>query len=443
MMGRLWLIAVALLLVEPALAGEQPDRPTVEIAPGKLQAYRVAVQRFADRAVPSIPSRAGDLRESVEAALRLSGVLLPIPSEAFLGEESSSELRSGPRYDCADWTQSGADALVEGQISIERGRLAVEFAVWDTARCKRLARQTLSRPPGQGPLLARQVADQIVAAFTGTRGSAATEIAYISTRTGDEEVFVMNADGSNPRPATRSRSIKLFPDWLPDGGGILYTAYGDGAQPSLYMTARTPGVRAGAVLRGLFSSLPKYRGVFDPSGETLALVTSVDDSAEIFLVRRDGKKLRRLTKSPSIDISPAWSPDGKQLVFVSDRSGTPQLYIVDRNGENLRRLTYQGVYNTSPVWSPDGRWIAYETRLEGQFDIWLVDTTGDINLPLVQHRRSDESPSWSPDGRKIAFSSERRGRPDIYVMDVSGENLRRLTRGAGENKQPNWGPFPR
>ena len=52
------------------------------------------------------------------------------------------------------------------------------------------------------PWYTRKIADDIVGAITGTRGAAATEIAFISTRRGPREVALMNADGSNTRPAT-------------------------------------------------------------------------------------------------------------------------------------------------------------------------------------------------------------------------------------------------
>ena len=436
-----WILACGLVLFAFTSIAQE-ETPVVEITPGKERAFRVAVQRFSDRAPPLNPRRADDLRQAIEEGLRFSGVFEPIPTEAFLGEENTTSLQEGRRYDCADWTQSGADALVEGQISREGSQLVVEFAVWDTARCLRLGRRILRRATSQGRALARLVADHVVEAFTGTRGASATEIAYISTRPRGDEVFVINADGSDARPGTNSGTIKAFPDWLPDGGGILYTAYHNGSQPALYLTSRGTA-RPGPVLEKLMPKLPKYRGVFHPEGKYLAFVTSIEGSAQIFTVRRDGRRLRRLTHSGAIDVSPSWSPDGKQLVFVSDRSGSPQLYVIDRKGTNLRRLTYQGSYNTSPAWSPDGRWIVYETRLEAQFDIWLIDPAGEVNFPLVVHPRNDESPSWSPDGRKLVFSSNRRGLDDIYTMDLSGDNLQRLTTGENRDRSPTWGPFPR
>jgi len=437
-----WLVwgVLALLLVD-ARAGAD-DRPAIEITTGRARAFRVAVQRFVDKAQPTSETRADDLRELIGEALEFSGVLLPLDPAAYLGPQQSAPLSNRGRSDCGDWTQAGADALVEGEIRSGEGSLIIEVAVWDTARCILVLRKSMRRVRAEAPRLARSVADQIVAGFTGTPGSAATEIAFITDRSGHREVFVMDADGQHARAATNSDSLKSFPDWLPSGDGVLYTSYTREGHPGLFMTSRGRA-QAGELFRALLPGSPKYRGVFDPTGSSLAMVASAEGSSDIYTVDRDGRRLRRLTNNRAIEVGPTWSPDGEWIAFVSDRSGSPQIYIMDKKGKNLRRLTFQGGYNTAPAWSPDGRWIAYESRVGGQFDIWLVDPSGEVLVPLITHHRSDESPSWSPDGRKLAFSSTRRGRADVYVVDVNGEQLARLTKNAGDNLSPDWGPFPR
>ncbi len=435
------LIAVLALLL-PWLALAEDSRPPIVVTPGQGKAFRAAVQLFLDEAQPIDPKRAPELRSLVGEGLTFSGVLLPLADEAFLGDLATSKFRDGPRFDCVDWTQSGADALVEGKVSREEKQLVIEYQVWDTARCKRLERGRLAGPDREMIRLAKLLADDVVEALTGMPGAAGSEIAFISDRSGERQVWVMDADGSRQRVATRGGSIKAFPDWMPDGKAILYTAYDAKGVPGLKLTSRGE-YRAGSLLTRVLVGLPKYRGVFGPTGRHLAMVSSLDGSAEIYRVDRSGEGLRRLTQNAAIDISPTWSPDGSQIAFVSDRSGAPQIYLMNRDGGALRRLTFNGSYNTSPSWSPDGRWIAYETRVEGQFDLWLIDPSGEVNVPLATHRRSDESPAWSPDGRMLAFSSTRRGRADIYVIDLGGENLKRLTKGHGNNLQPSWGPFAR
>lgn len=434
------LLACAIAAALPAHA--QSQRSVVEISPGRAKAFRVAVQRFRDLATPTRALRADDLRGVIGEALDFTGVLLPLDHAAYLGADNSAPLENRGRTDCNDWTQSGADALVEGEIRSRGGVLEIEFAVWDTTRCVRLVRKTVVRVRSEAVRLARSVADQIVEAFTGTPGCAATEIALISNRSGYREVYVMDSDGRNVRAATDSRAIKSFPSWLPDADGILYTSYTKSGHSDLYLTSRG-AVRAGRLFPGVLPGLSKFRGVFTPGGEHLAVVASHVGQTEIYTINRSSGRLRRLTRSEAIEVGPSWSPDGQQLAFVSDRSGSPQVYTMNKDGGNLKRITFNGNYNTSPAWSPDGKWIAYETRVEGQFDIWLVDPTGTTAVPLITNPRSDETPSWSPDSRKIAFTSTRRGTADIYVVDRNGENLQQLTRRQGDNLSPAWGPFPR
>ena len=435
------LLGVVLLgtLAPPVLRAEDPEVAIV-VTPGDNRAFHAAVQLFRDEALPEDAKRAETLRSQIEDGMVFSGVLLPLAHKAFLGPEESAGLVAGRRADCADWAQGGADALVEGVIERRGQELAVRYQVWDTAQCKRLTLGELVRPDSEQIRLAKLLADDVVGAFTGMPGVAGTEIAFISDRTGEREVYVMDADGGRPRRATSGRSIKTFPDWMPDGRAILYSSYQDRSIPGLFLTSRGD-YDPGPILTRVLPGQPKYRGVFGPEGQYLAVVTSHSGTTELYRVDRTGREVKRLTRNRSIDISPTWSPDGKWLAFVSDRSGAPHLYIMDRDGGNLRRLSFTGSYNTSPAWSPDGRWIAYETRVGGQFDIWLIDPSGEVNVPLVTHPRSDESPSWSPDSRRLVFSSTRRGRADLYSVDLRGQDLRRLTKKQGENLQPDWGPF--
>jgi len=169
-------------------ASAQETGPAVVITPGEGRAFRAAVQIFLDRAQPADPGRAQAFREEVEKAMEFSDVLLPLADDAFLGARETAELESGPRGDCADWAQGGADALVEGILESSGARLRVDYQVWDTARCRSLARGQLERPAAERPRLAKLVADQVVAAFTGTPGVAGTEIAFISDRSGTREV---------------------------------------------------------------------------------------------------------------------------------------------------------------------------------------------------------------------------------------------------------------
>ena len=432
------LASAALLLRADAGA----ERAPVVVTPGGQQTYRIAVQRFADDSDASDARLIDDFRAKVSNALEFSGVFQRVDDAAFLEPLTTPPGRDDAPLACPNWTQIGADGVLEGEITRRGDGVSISFRVWDASRCRRLVRRRYQQSGTNLDATARRLADDVVEAFIGVRGVSNTEIAFVSDRGGNKEIYVMSADGSDARAATANRSLNNFPSWSPEGDAILYTSYRYLNRPFLFLSSRGQG-RPGRLLSRLGDERPQYRGVFSPDRERMALVMSDGDATDIYTVGLDGQGLRRLTRGRAIDVSPAWSPDGRRVAFVSDRTGAPQVYIMNTDGSDARRLTYDGSYNTNPAWSPDGLWIAYETRVNGQFDIWLIDPEGVTNVPLVTHPRSDEAPSWAPNSRKIVFSSTRRGLADLYVIDRDGSNLRRVTSAAGNNTSPAWGPYPR
>jgi len=166
--------------------------------------------------------------------------------------------------------------------------------------------------------------------------------------------------------------------------------------------------------------------------------------ADIYVVRTDGKGLRRITRTRN-NFDPAWSPDGQQIVFASDRaggSGAPELYVMDADGSRVRRLT-RTVHdrdnwraNYEPAWSPDASRIAFVRLVleggESRADLWVVDADGRGARRLTRNAVAESDPTWSRDDR-IAFS---RG-GDLYVIGADGKGERLLVRGG---TMPAWSP---
>jgi TolB protein len=436
------LCCAALVLVAHAAFAQ--GRPAVIVDPGKRQVFKAAVQRFADSSKVKADERTVKFRTALSNALAFSSVFELIDPKAYLGPDQTSDFDRRKSLACVDWTTVGADAFVEGTLEVDERQFTVEFRIWDTGRCQRLLRKRYRQDVGLDPTaLARRIADDVVEAFIGVRGVSASEIAFVSDRTGSKEIYLMDADGSRQRAVTANGSINNFPSWSPDGKSIAFTSYRHLNQPNIFVSTRGQG-KPQRLLTGLRREQSQYRAVFGPDGNSLAVVMSDGKPSELYSVKMSTRKYKRLTNDRSIDVSPAWSPNGGQLAYVSDRTGSPQIYIMKADGSDSRRITFNGNYNTAPTWSPDGKWIAYEARVGGQFDIWLIDPEGRTNVPLISHPRSDEAPSWAPNSRKLAFSSTRRGRADIYVIDVGGGGeARRITSGAENNTAPSWGPYPR
>jgi TolB protein len=426
-------LALALALLAPELRAE--DRLQIEVEGGRGRDVQLAVQRF--DAGRGEPARVIDrFDERLERALTFSGLIQPVDRRAFLEPIETRDYEQ-EFIPCDNWRGIGADGLVQGRLEWRDGRLVARFRVWDTVRCRMQGDAArLEAVPEEVDLLARRIADEIVRRFTGRRGVAATQIAFVSTRTGNKEVAVMEADGGNPRSVTNNSSINLFPSWSPDGDSLLYTSY-RGGQPQVWQISR--GARTnGRVGR---NGHPELRGVWGPRGAGIALVVGRGGEVDLWRISAGGSRPEQLTNHRSLDTSPSFSPDGSKVAFVSDRSGTPQIYVLDLGSREVTRLTFRGSYNTSPAWSPSGEWIAFQTQTDSSFDLYLIDPESRYTVPLVVYPRSDEEPAWSPDGRKLVFSSSRLGTYQLYAIDLDGENLTRLTEGLGDCTAPAWSPW--
>jgi len=153
------------------------------------------------------------------------------------------------------------------------------------------------------------------------------------------------------------------------------------------------------------------------------------DSTDIYLMRANGKIVRRLThfsengnSSRFSDLrgsarAPAWSPDGRKVLFVLDRDGRDDLYVIDVDGKHLRQLTHLLGVN-SAAWSPDGRLIAISVRGSG-VDVMRPGGAG-LHEILPLPRCPGVGPvSWTPDGRVLVTYQCMAGRAEIPPPPLS------------------------
>jgi len=426
MIQRLWLI-VSLLFILVSLGSRARAEYLEVTAPGK-QTVRLAIARPVALGGQAQAVTAQELADIFAFDLTLAGPFTVLPAPPA---DSSTGIRAG-EFSYNQWQAAGADLLLKTGYSISGTDLVVECRLYDVVKQRELTVKRFTGAARDLRWIAHSFSDEVLRVVTGKKGPFTGKIAFVSTATGNKEIYLMDYDGRNVQRLTKNKAINLTPDFSPSGRELIYTSYQKGT-PDLYRRDIASGVET----RLTSNRSTNIGGAWSPDGNSIALSMSNSGNAEIYLLNRDGKQLSRQTNSPAIDISPAWSPDGRQLAFVSDRLGKPQVFIMNSDGNGVHRLTTNGAYNVSPRWSPNGDRIVYCRQLGDGFQVFAInpDGSGDVQLTFAG---SNEHPRWAPDGRFITFSSTRSGKSAIYVMRADGTGQTEIMRSTSSNSHPAW-----
>ena len=287
---------------------------------------------------------------------------------------------------------------------------------------------------------AHQFADEIIGKLSGGLPSVAqTQIAFVSSRTGSKEIWVMDYDGANQRPLTSLRSIALTPRWSPDGSRIAFTCFAP------YNGLTSAQICMYSMDSGKLVAFPRFRGTnitpaWSPDGTQIIFSSSMQGNPELYVSDINGGRPKRLTISNGANMSPTWNPKtGATIAFVSDRGGTPQLYLMNSDGTSATKLDLPGKgYVIDPAWSPNGQLLAFSWRRpDDNYDLYIMDAATQQLVELTRDQGRNERPSWAPDGRHIVFESTRGGERQIWTMLADGSQPHQLTF-TGHNESPNW-----
>ncbi|WP_205696022.1 PD40 domain-containing protein [Conexibacter sp. SYSU D00693] len=143
-----------------------------------------------------------------------------------------------------------------------------------------------------------------------------TLIAFRSDRAGDPDVWVMDADGANPRNLTAgSGRWESAPSWSPDGTRLAFER------------AELPG---------------------NPEDDP-----AVEASGEIWTMAVDGSDQRRLTTNGAKEEGPAWSPEGTRIAFTTERDDPDgDIWVMGADGSDQRPVFATPALEESPDWQP-------------------------------------------------------------------------------------------
>lgn len=281
-------------------------------------------------------------------------------------------------------------------------------------------------------------------------GGGTGQIAFASDRSGISQIWLMNADGTDPVQITDTKRGACQPDWSPDGSRLVYISPCESKKQEIYRGAslfildlETREMTPLPTLGG-----GDYDPDWSPDGTKIAF-TSVRNGnrPQIFVIDLESYEVVGLSDKYGRDFQPDWSPDGSQILFISNRRGPYHIWTMNADGTNQKRFTANGeLKNTFPVWSPDSKWIVFSQSEEGSLPGLYITSYPDgaseeTHLNPFAYLAPMQEANFSSDGLWLAFETWPKGfNHEIFIMKVDGTELTQLTAETSWDFDPAWRP---
>ena len=301
-------------------------------------------------------------------------------------------------------------------------------------------------------------------------------IAFAGRYDGNEDVYVIPAEGGEPKRLTTHPGNDSPAGWTPDGKRVLFISDRDAFAD--FTRLYTVPVEGGAP-----DFLPMWRaadGSLSPDGTRVAYVPNIQWQASwkryrggqttpIYVLKLSDLSYDSIPGQNSNDAYPTWF--GDTVYFLSDRNGPVTLYGYDTKSKSVKQvienkgldfkslsagpdaLVYEqfgGIYLCDPVSgkskkvsiqiaadlpatrphyekvadkiqnaaiSPTGVRAVFESRGE---ILTVPADKGDIRNLTRTTAVAERDPSWSPDGKSIAYFSDESGEYALHIEDQSG-----------------------
>jgi Tol biopolymer transport system component len=156
-------------------------------------------------------------------------------------------------------------------------------------------------------------------------------------------IWRRNPDGVNEARLTDAPDYS--PRWSPDSKLIAFLSTRDG-NPEIYVMKANDR----EVIKLTGTEAAEYHISWSPNGKRLLFVSEATGNPEIYVTDIDGSHQIQLTQNNTVDEQPVWSPNGKKIAFVSYLDGDAEIFVMDVDGKNQVRLTNNEAEDTNPSW---------------------------------------------------------------------------------------------
>ena len=202
-------------------------------------------------------------------------------------------------------------------------------------------------------------------------------IAFVSERSGTQEIWICDSDGSKTLQLTSLGGAAIYgPNWSPDSQNIALTVVQKGMKEDIYVVSVNGGV------------------------------------------------LRRMTTNPAEDKWPYWSHDGKWIYFASTRTGREEIWKMPSDGGEAVQITRNS--GDTPEESPDGRFLYFMKGWPEALSVWRASVDGNQEAKVLDSVHSEGQWSVGKDGIYFFRTPDKMGHSDICFSEFASGQIRKV-----------------
>jgi dipeptidyl aminopeptidase/acylaminoacyl peptidase len=237
------------------------------------------------------------------------------------------------------------------------------------------------------------------------------------------------------------------PTWSPDGEWIAYVSTKTGSQEIWLWSARNGRDSLITRLGGRINSF-----TWSPDSRWIAFAGDRYGNYDIWKVELASGEVSRLTEETRYEVFPTWTPDGRSILYVElDERWADHTVIEMTSTGDGRRIVVQDTdffdYRAGgtfgyPTVSPDGATVLFRSHRSGWINYWTVPLAGGDPQPVGQESANQSHARWSPDGTHVAYISDHHGTHELRVAQVGHGNRPRtlVDPAVGVVAVPEWSP---
>jgi len=261
-----------------------------------------------------------------------------------------------------------------------------------------------------------------------------------------DQIFIMNADGSDPHLVSSGKGRTTCGYFLRDGKHIVYASTHEAADACPKPPDRSKGylwgvfagydiflaTDTGQILKQL-TNAPGYdaEATVNWKKDKIVYTSLASGDLDLWTMRPDGSHKKRMTTSLGYDGGAVFSRDGKKLVWRANYPATPEtmarykellaenltapmkmeLVVADADGRHARTITQFGCASFAPTFTPDGKQILFASNKNNcdgrKFELFQINLDGSGLEQVTNFGGFTSFPEFSPDGKKLVFCSDR------------------------------------